>query len=98
MFSRDETGPWTHLAVVYDRSKGLVSHYINGQTVSREPIAFQTLLRLGAAEIGNWNPAGYSDTRPIRNWNGLIDEFLIFGRSLEDADVLRHYEVGTPRS
>ena len=97
-FSRDEMGQWTHLAVVYDASKKRVTHYANGRALHSERTQFEIPIRIGAAEIGNWNPKGYFDKRPIRNWNGIIDEFMIYSRALSETEVERHYSQGYPRS
>ena len=50
------SGQWLHLASVFDSKSQTVSHYVNGERLSREAIApeFQiSTLRIGNAEIGN---------------------------------------------
>lgn len=90
-------GQWLHLAVVYDGGEdGLVSHYVNGQLVQQEEVQFPIPLRIGEAEIGNWNVASHRNNTPIRFLSGCMDEFLIFARPLSAAEVERHYKVGRP--
>jgi len=31
-----------------------VTHYVNGRSISREPICCDAILQIGDAEIGNW--------------------------------------------
>ncbi len=94
---RPETlGQWTQLAVVYDRANRRVSHYVDGRPVSRHTIAFDLPLQIGGAEIGNWNPLGFRDDRPIRNLVGRMDELLILARPLTDPEIERHYQQGKP--
>jgi hypothetical protein len=83
----ERLGQWIQLAVVIDQTKGQVSHFLNGQRVSVEPLAFRHTLRIGAAELGNWNMADYLDLKPIRNMNGRMEELLIFSRALGDEEV-----------
>jgi hypothetical protein len=91
-------GRWVHLAVVYDREAHQVAHYVDGRQVTLEPTWFDVPLRLGNAEIGNWNVAGYRNKTPIRNFNGGIDEFLMFSRALNAEEVARLYASGRPGS
>src|SRR5205807_2400300 len=38
VFTPDRVGQWSHLAVVYDRRGGLVTHYLDGRPVKQTPI------------------------------------------------------------
>jgi len=91
-------GRWVHLAVVYDRDAGRVMQYIDGRQVTSEATWFDVPLRIGNAEIGNWNVAGYRNKTPVRNFNGCIDEFLLFSRALAPEEVARLYTTGRPGS
>jgi hypothetical protein len=97
VFRPDMKSQWVHLAVVYDRGEGAVTHYVNGRPAVRLPIRSHVPLRVGDAEIGNWNQATCA-SQPIRNLNGVIDEFAVFSRPLSPAEVERHALVGSPRS
>lgn len=89
-------GQWTHLAVVYDRDAGQVTHYVDGQPASQTPILFNIPLRIEKAELGNWNIATHRNNNPIRHLTGCMDEFLLFSRALSDAEVSRIYTAGRP--
>jgi hypothetical protein len=92
-------GQWIHLAVVYDRQAGQVTHYVDGQPASRSPVLFDVPLRIGTAEIGNWNFASFRVSQPIRSFSGCMDEFLMFSRALSDREIEDHYDPGrSPRS
>jgi hypothetical protein len=88
-------GHWVHLTVVYDRPGTRVTHYVDGRAVSQEPILIDVPVRIGNAEIGNWN--GPSKSRqPIRFLTGCMDEFMLFGRALDDKEVERLFKQGQP--
>jgi hypothetical protein len=97
IFSPERVGQWTHLAVVYDRDGGEVTHYVDGRPVKRTPLKLDIPLRIGDAEIGNWNPLYRSDY-PVRHLSGCMDEFLLFSRALDGQEVERHYTEGRPPS
>jgi ferric-dicitrate binding protein FerR (iron transport regulator) len=98
VFPPDRLGQWTHLAVTYDREAGLVTHYVDGQPVSQEAIKLDITLRLGNAEVGNWNVGARRHQHPVRYFSGCIDEFLLFARAMDEQEVARHYEAGRPPS
>jgi hypothetical protein len=98
VFTPDRLGQWTHLAVVYDLEDGLVTHYVDGKPVQEEPIKLETTLRLGDAEIGNWNVGTRRYRHVIRYFTGCIDEFMLFSRALSGSEVERMYEQGRPPS
>ncbi len=82
-------GRWVHLATVYDSAAKSVKFYLNGRldSESRQEIAHPA--RLGPAEIGNWD-------RQDRKLSGRIDELIILGRIMSDAELRNLYEVGNP--
>ena len=91
----DDFGRWVHLAVTYDTVAHQVCFYADGRQVNIAPIADDTPLVLGNCEIGNWNYIP-SDGFPIRNFQGRIDELLIFRRALTATEVKNMYEEGKP--
>jgi hypothetical protein len=94
-FTPEQLGQWTHLAVDYDRFGAGVTHYVNGKPlVPPEPILLDTALRIGNAEIGNWDIANRKHNHPIRYLTGCLDEFLLFGRALSDQEIEQHYLHG----
>ena len=55
------------------------------------------LLKIGNATIGNWSvPTPRHRGSSVRNFNGCIDELIIFGEAIDDQDLRRIYEVGRP--
>ncbi|MCI0464060.1 MAG: hypothetical protein L0Z62_44565 [Gemmataceae bacterium] len=92
----ERCGHWLHLAVVYDRNAGQVTHYIDGQPVAQVPTQFDIPLRVGDAELGNWNLASHRNNTPIRHFTGCMDEFLFYSRALTDEEVAQRYAEGRP--
>jgi Concanavalin A-like lectin/glucanases superfamily/FecR protein len=94
----DKLGMWQHLTVVIDGRARQVVHYFNGLPVSRHTLNFGPPLRVGSAELGNWNARSGSDPAPplIRNLSGSLDEFELFSRALTDAEVRELYAKGKP--
>ena len=84
-----EQGRWVHLATVYDSTERTVRFYLNGafDKETRQEIAHPA--RLGPAQIGNWE---YQD----RKLSGRVDELVILGRAMSDAEVSVLFEAGTP--
>jgi hypothetical protein len=89
-------GQWVHLAVVYDRAGGLVTHYVDGEPVQQQELKLDIELRIGDAEIGNWNLGGRPHHSPIRYFTGCIDEFALFSRALQGDEIERLYAQGRP--
>jgi Concanavalin A-like lectin/glucanases superfamily len=94
MFTADRLGQWTHLVVVFDRAARQVTHYVNGKIVQQDGVRFDVPLRLGDAEIGNWNVGSRRDRQPIRNLRGCVDEFLLWSRPLAAAEVEELFRQG----
>ena len=91
-------GQWLHLAAVVDGEHRQVVHYVNGVAVSRHTLTLPPPYRLGAGELGNWNPGEFPNKLPflIRHFSGAMDEFAIFSRALSDAEILKLYSEGKP--
>ena len=99
IFNLFRLGQWMHLATVYDAEQASVTHYVNGRLVSREPLEKPAsgLLEIGKATIGNWSaPTPRHRGSSVRNFNGCMDELIVFGQALDDQEVRRIYEVGRP--
>ena len=94
----DQFGMWLHLAVVVDGEARQVVHFVNGSAVSRHALKLSPPFQLGAVELGNWN--AQSDHAPapflIRNLSGSLDEFELFSRALNDAELRELYTKGKP--
>jgi hypothetical protein len=89
-------GRWVHLAAVYDSTAGRVTHYVDGRSVESLPIELDIPVRIGDAEIGNWNVGTYRNKSPVRNFSGGMDEFMLFSRALSGAEVEKLYAQGRP--
>lgn len=94
------SGRWLHLATVYNTAAQSVTHYLNGQVLSRETIpAVQvvTKTRIGTATLGNWSQPTQPDSSfAIRNLNGSMDEFILFAAALTDGEIRGIYDYGRP--
>jgi len=73
---------WSHVAWVYDNGASKI--YINGQLDSWRNVTLAVPL-FGTLQIGRGERYVYTA------FNGSIDEFRLWNRSLTDADVAQHY-------
>jgi hypothetical protein len=94
------SGQWLMIAAVYDSDRREVSHFLNGELLSREPIPEEYLvrqIRIGDASLGNWGLPERDQPRfAIRNLNGCMDEFLLFSQPLSAGEIGSLYEVSRP--
>ncbi|MBL9186520.1 MAG: hypothetical protein JNK23_03485 [Opitutaceae bacterium] len=92
------SGParWHHLAVVMDTLKREVVHYVDGRETFRAEMVVPQKLRIGDAELGNWGLPASTDPQPVRNFNGSMDEFMIFKAPLTADEILDIYEKSRP--
>ncbi|MEM9317369.1 MAG: LamG-like jellyroll fold domain-containing protein, partial [Pseudomonadota bacterium] len=88
-------GQWVQLAVVYDGALGTVSHYRDGELSRVVTLPAVVPLSIGKAEIGNWTPPPLK-SRQIRQFNGQMDELLIFNAVFSDAEIQTLYQHGRP--
>jgi hypothetical protein len=84
-----EQGRWVHLAVVYDSDKGTVRFFLNGRLDDETHQSVAHPARLGPAQIGNWD-------QQDRKLSGRIDQLVVLGRALSDAEIEELHEAGTP--
>jgi hypothetical protein len=68
---------------------------VNGKSVSQSALRFDVPLHIGSAELGNWMPGNHS--YPVRNLNGRMDEFALFGAALSAEEIKKHFDMGNPR-
>lgn len=94
------SGRWLMLATVYDTQARHVTHYLNGEQLSREAIPQEYLvetIRIGNASLGNWGLPERDDPNfAVRNFNGSMDEFALFDAALSPDEIKEHYEHGKP--
>lgn len=88
-------GRWMQVALVYDSTSGQVSHYRDGEVIGTAGVDGSVPVEIGSAEIGNWTPSARK-TREVRNFNGRIDELMIFGRVLSSDEIGGLYADGLP--
>lgn len=96
VFAPGNLGRWINLCTVYDRAAREVVHYIDGRVSRRLPLKFDTVLRLGNVELGNWGVPLRGNVYEVRHLNGRMDEFVLFGQALKEEDVQALYQVGAP--
>ena len=91
-----DLGRWLHLAVTVDTAAGQIVHYVDGEPVMEKTDikATKIPLRIGDAEIGNWQSQGRGNA--IRSLNGRIDEFGIFARAFTAGEIRALHAAGMP--
>jgi len=91
-------GQWLHLSVVVNSRAGEVVHFLNGSPISRHPLELEPPFRIGDGELGNWNTGrGQSKSSYfVRHFSGVMDEFVVLGRALNDSEIQNLYEMGNP--
>lgn len=84
-----ERGRWVHLAATYDSDAGRVRFYFDGVPAGEvmQKVAHPALL--GPARVGNWDMTD-------RKLSGRVDEFVMVGRAMSEAEILDAYNAGTP--
>lgn len=96
VFVPAQLGRWIHLCTVYDRQAREVVHYVDGRPVIRIPLRFDTPLKLGNVELGNWGMPKFGSIYGIRHLNGRMDEFALFGAALHEKEIRDLYQIGAP--
>ena len=71
---------WVHIAIVYSAPQKNVKFYVNGVLENEGKYTAVGPAILGPARIGSWDGGG-------RDYEGEIDEFVIFDSILEEKDV-----------
>ena len=84
-----QVGQWTHAAFVYDSTAATLTLYVNGQPVVTNTYSVVLPATLQTAHIGAWNGND-------RAFDGLIDEFAIYGTALAGDRIAVHYAAATP--
>jgi hypothetical protein len=84
-----EQGRWVHLAAVYDSKIRRARFYLNGKFDDEAALKEAHPAQLGVLEIGNGEQAD-------RKLSGRIDELLLLGRAMTDAEIRQLYADGNP--
>ena len=74
----DEMDKWIHIATVYSAKEKKIRFFINGELDIENDWGGNPGV-LDPARIGDWNQS--------RQWEGLIDEFIIFNTALSEDDI-----------
>ncbi|MCA9144263.1 MAG: FecR domain-containing protein [Planctomycetales bacterium] len=94
------SGQWLMIATVYDVDAMQVTHFLNGRVLSQESIPQEYLVetvRIGNASLCNWGLPEKDQPRfAVRNLNGCLDEFALFGAALTSEEIKRMYDDGKP--
>lgn len=87
-----QSGVWYHFAVVYDSRQ--INVYVNGNLFQTAPFEGQT--KAGPAEIilGSMKINDY--VLPEGDFDGVVDELMIFRRCLSAGEIRDLYENGKP--
>lgn len=100
IWSEGNAGEWMQVAVIYDGGAATTTHLVNGEVVSVDQIPKKLQIdkvRIGAASIGNWSePMRNEEHFAVRNLNGAMDEFAMFGAALSPDEIRSFYEIGKP--
>lgn len=92
-----DLGRWLHLVATVESGQegSRIVHYLDGEAVAEVSVdKALPPLRIGDAEIGNWQAQGLGN--PIRSLNGRIDELLVMKRALTADEVRDLHAVGHP--
>lgn len=80
-----EYGRWYHYSAIFDDDNDELRLYIDGQQVGSTPFHGAIGTGYPINIIGNWRARGE------RSWLGMIDDFLLFNRPLNQADISTMY-------
>lgn len=89
VITESELGRWMLVATVIDGEAGEIRHYVNGREVASTAMKRRPLIRLGRANLGNFDAALPSapDAGFTRTFNGRIDQFAYFSRALSPEEI-----------
>ncbi|TWU45447.1 FecR protein [Novipirellula aureliae] len=92
IFRPQNLGTWIQLAFVWDGENQTFSQFRDGKLVSVERLkSHEVLLKDGQLELGNWTSNGQRAQSLVRNFNGRMDEFMMFDRALR-PDAIQSYQ------
>jgi len=86
LFDNSQLNKWHHLATVYNGTEGWIRFYVDGE-LDVENKWGGNPGTIGPARIGSWDGGG-------REWQGMLDELIIFNVALEEDDIQTLMENG----
>jgi len=87
IFQVERLGRWMHLSVSFDSARREIVHYVDGVAVAALPLQDASPVKIGLAELGNWNDRPGSERVAMRHLSGAIEEFAIWSRVLTPQEV-----------
>ena len=73
---------------------GTVKHYVDGCVAGNQEIERPRPLRIGSAQIGN---TSIDESKAAdRYLSGIIDELMVFKRTLSAAEIRYMHAIGRP--
>jgi hypothetical protein len=88
-----EAGRWYHMAVIYDGQ--LARFYVNGEMFESIPYEKAVDSRETSIVLGAMKIAG-KYVLPEGDFDGVVDELMIFDRSMSESEIKAIYESGLP--
>lgn len=88
LFTPERFGQWMHLAVAFDATAKVVRHYADGELTGSLALQDASPVKIGLAELGNWNDRAGGDRVAIRHLSGAMDEFVVWKRALSDGEIV----------
>ena len=77
-FTTGELNTWVHVATAYSATEKKIRFYINGELDAE---------RSWGGNPGVLDPGRIGDWGGSRQWEGMLDEFVIFDAFLDEGDV-----------
>jgi hypothetical protein len=96
IFTAERLAKWVQLVVTYDGPGHLLSQYVDGRPVGQFTLAQDLGVRIGHAELGNWNSGDSPDGAKIRNLTGKMDEFSLFTRTFDKTEIQALFRASAP--
>jgi hypothetical protein len=88
-------GLWYHFVAAYDTKT--VCFYVNGKVLKSEPYVSNSDMKATEIILGAQKLNGRY-VLPGGDFDGIVDELMLFNRCLNGDEIQRIYEIGTPVS
>lgn len=85
-FDESQLNKWHHLATAYSAKEKKIRFYVDGKLDVESPWGGNSAV-LGPARIGSWDGGG-------REWQGILDEVILFKIVLAEEDIHTLMEEG----
>jgi hypothetical protein len=86
--TEQDFGRWMQLATVIDGEQGVMKHFVDGREIASAPMKRRPAIQLGLANLGNFDASAPEFERnTVRSFNGRIEEFALFTRALDAAEI-----------